>query len=325
MKVKIWGSQGSLPASIDADTVYAKITRALEAAQSANISTPESREAFIKTLPFSIRGTYGTNTPCVEVESGLPNEIILCDAGTGIRDFACQFIRSPQANRPTTFHIFMSHLHCDHIQGFPFFFPAFNEKNKIIFHGFHQETQKAIRLMMSEPIFPISFDYLKASIAFDIREPGYTFELNGLTIKTILQKHPGDSYGYRFEKNNKAFVYSTDCEHNSKIDYNDYPFVAFFKDADAVLFDGQYSLVDASLHKESWGHSSSLVGVDLAAHSKVKHLVIFHHEPTSSDEQLDKFLQDTIKYKEIDFKNKEIDDVYPKKISFAYDGLVLDL
>ena len=99
-------------------------------------------------------GTYRANTSCVQIEA-VNEEIILCDAGTGISDFA---LAQPKDTPPQTYHIFISHLHCDHIQGFPFFSPAYIPGNRIIIHGFHKETEAALRAQMAAPYFPVPFE-----------------------------------------------------------------------------------------------------------------------------------------------------------------------
>ena len=114
-------------------------------------------------------------------------------------------------------------------------------------------------------------------------EPGREYEVAGLRVRAKRQAHAGDSYGYRFERDGKAVVYSTDSEH--KLDDTDETeaFVEFFRDADLVIFDAMYSLADAISVKEDWGHSSNIVGVELCQLARAKHLCLFHHEPAYDD------------------------------------------
>lgn len=123
MKVFFWGTRGSLPASVWAKDCREKAFKTLEASRGHDLSDEESINRFIDdTLPFSVAGTYGTNTSCIEIRDSLqPDEYILCDAGSGIRDFAHQHMISGRGEKPATFHILMTHLHWDHICGFPFF------------------------------------------------------------------------------------------------------------------------------------------------------------------------------------------------------------
>ena len=113
----------------------------------------EAVDAYLETLPHSAHGTYKANTSCIQIEAGT-KEYIICDAGTGLRDFSLSLGKNAP---PATYHIFVSHLHWDHIQGFPFFAPAYKQGNRIVFHGFHQTTESAIRSQMDAPCFPSPF------------------------------------------------------------------------------------------------------------------------------------------------------------------------
>ena len=124
MYVHFWGTRGSLPTAATTREIREKISRAIRLFRSRNPATDEEIDAFIdRDLPFAVRGSYGGNTPCVEIGNG--KDFVLCDAGTGIRDFGNAFLQSNNGGAPAVFHLFLSHLHWDHIQGFPFFAPAF--------------------------------------------------------------------------------------------------------------------------------------------------------------------------------------------------------
>ena len=328
MKVHFWGTRGSLPASLTADSVRKKVHKALEAACGMELKSSEEIDTFIdRVLPFAVSGTYGSNTSCVEIQHP-GKEYLILDAGSGLRDFSNNYIKTGKAAQAATFHILMSHLHWDHIQGYPFFAPAFFPQNKIFIHAYHKETPRVYREQIRYPTFPVEWEYLMAKQEFIIREECEPFEIAGFKITSIKQDHPGVSYGYRFEKDGKIFVFSSDSEHKLDAARPDYPFVSFFKNADLLVFDAQYSLADATFNKEDWGHSSNVMGVELAARAKVKHLCMFHNEPTASDSDLDEFLMNSKMYGDIYHaetqKPKDGKD-YPEKISLAYDGLSLEL
>lgn len=327
MKVHFWGTRGSLPTSLTAEVIREKVKRAVIAALQQVESEDEIDLFLDQKLPFSVTRTYGCNTSCVEISNDT-EEYILLDAGTGIRDFANAYMRAGNASKQSVFHIFMTHLHWDHVQGFPFFVPAFIPGNKIIFHGYHEDIEKVIRHQMDAPTFPVPFDALGADIEFDIQPPLTPFEVAGFKITTIEQNHPGISYGYRFEKGGKVVVYSTDSEHKEDAYEEGYRFIDFFMDADVLIFDAQYTLADATFTKANWGHSSNVMGVELAARARVKRLCMFHNEPVANDAELDEFLFNSRMYSEIyhsESEESENGKRYPEQISLAYDSLEIEL
>jgi len=173
MKAIIWGSCGSLPSPASPTLIRRKVAAVLWAARDEHFTTAASVDAFLDTLPLSAYGTYKGNTSFVEIDAGM-DDAILCDAGTGIRDYALSLGENPAIK---TYHIFISHLHRDHIQGFPFFPPAYQKGNRIVFHGFHSEIETCIRQQMEAPYFPVPFETMQADIEFDIREEGACFDL----------------------------------------------------------------------------------------------------------------------------------------------------
>ncbi|OQY60516.1 MAG: hypothetical protein B6245_01025 [Desulfobacteraceae bacterium 4572_88] len=315
MKAVFWGTRGSLPASMKAETIKSKIFKAIEAAGDHQLKTKEKIEHFIETqLPFSVRGGYGTNTSCVEIRDR--DEYIIFDCGTGLRDFGNHIMKTGKI--PARFHIFMSHVHWDHVCGFPFFVPAFIKGNRVNFYGFHDLEQVFVS-QQEPPCFPVPLSYMQADIRFMKLDPEKEYELAGFRIRALEQHHPQVSYGYRFEKDGKTIVYSSDSEHKEASNQDDYPFLKFFSDADLLIFDTQYSLMEGIYTKEDWGHSSNMLGVELAVRSKVKHLCMFHSEPTHDDETLDRIFGETVKYLSI------FDKDCPLKISMAYDGLEVEI
>jgi phosphoribosyl 1,2-cyclic phosphodiesterase len=318
MYVEFWGTRGSLPASMTSRQVREKISRAIRASQSHPLATDEAIGAFIdRNLPFAVRGSYGSNTACVEI--GGQEEFVLCDAGTGLRDFGNAFLRLGKGSSPAVFHLFLSHLHWDHLQGFPFFVPAYRPGNRIHIYGCHADIEEVFVNQQAAPCFPIPFHALAAAISFHTLEPAQSYEIAGLTVRAIRQNHPGASYGYSFGRGGQKVVYSTDMEHGPDVREESYPFLDFFRGAELLIFDAQYSLAEAIGPKEAWGHSSNLLGVELAVRAGVKRLCLFHSEPTWDDEALDRFLAESREYLRIH------DPASPLLIDLAYDGLRIDL
>jgi len=329
MKLLFWGTSGSIPAPITGAEVRKKIFRALQAASGRAFGTDAEIQQFIdEELPFEVSHTYGRNTSCVQIEGEDDgNSIYLLDGGSGIREYSDQLIASGVADTPRTYHIFISHLHWDHVHGFPFFAPAYRPGNKIIFYGIHPEIEEIFSYQMKPPWFPITPDALHAEIRFQVHQPGETLHVDDFVIKTREQNHPGKSCGYRFERDGKIFVYSTDSEHNEHAYRKDYDYLDFIRNADILIFDAQYDLHQATNNKAHWGHSSNIMGVELAARSLVKHLVIFHHEPSNKDDDLGEFLQSTRSFSDIYYAEtnpKKQCPQFPEKISLAFDGMQLE-
>ncbi len=315
MLVRFWGTRGSLPAPLNYRAVRAKVRDALLAAQGRPFDGPEATEAFIdQELPFSVGGTFGGNTGCVELATG-GDEFVLCDLGSGAREFGNSLLARYGPARKHRFNIFMSHLHWDHIMGFPFFTPAFIPGNVIRIHGCHEVMREAFVRQQSYPCFPVDFRSLGATIEFVELKPEHTYDIDGLSVRARLQNHGGDSYAYRFEKQGKSVVYSTDCEHKFEILDANYPFVDFYRNADLLIFDAMYSLADQISVKEDWGHSNNMVAVELAQLAQVKHLVLYHHEPIYDDRMIERIESETRRYDEISRSGEEL------KITSAYDGL----
>lgn len=321
MLVRFWGTRGSLPVALRADTVTDKVARALVAAEGIRFADIESARGYAEDmLGFATRATYGGASACLEIEGG-DTSFKVCDMGSGLREFGLRAAGlTARGERPKTYHIFMSHLHWDHIMGFPFFGPAFDPAATIVFHGCHAEMETALRRQQEEISFPVAFDWLAATISFDILEPGRSYEIGGLKVTAIKQRHSNDSYGYRFEEPGGTFVYSTDSEHKADDMEGEAAFEAFFHKADLVVFDTMYSLADSVTMKADWGHSSNIVAVDMCLAAGARRLALFHHEPTYSDDDLDALLAETVRYEAL-----SRDDRAPLHVLCSYDGLEIAL
>jgi anti-anti-sigma factor len=317
LRVRFWGTRGSLPAPLREQAVRGKIRDALLAARGRTLDTPEAIDAFIDhALPFSVRGTFGGNTSCVEIITG-GDEYVLCDLGTGVREFGTRLLQEHGPARKHCFNVFLSHPHWDHIMGFPFFAPAYIPGNRIRVYGCHSTLSQVLHTQQSEPFFPVDFRSLASTIEFVTLEPGHTYEVAGLAVTSIKQFHSGDSYGYRFSRGSKSIVYSTDCEHKYSLLDESYPFVEFYRNADLLIFDAMYSLGDTVSVKEDWGHSSNVVAVELAQAAQVKRLALFHHEPVLDDRMIEVVLADTVRFEWISRRGDKVE------VISAYDGLEL--
>jgi phosphoribosyl 1,2-cyclic phosphodiesterase len=318
MLVRFWGTRGSIPVALTSADIRRKVETALSLAIAKGVNSPDKLRSFIDNdLDFSISQTYGGQSSCVEIETGRA-EYLVCDMGSGARAFGVR-IMSAQKSGSIVVNVLMSHVHWDHIMGFPFFAPAYAPGAHIRIFGCHDVIEKAFRLQQSAPCFPVDFSRLSANIEFIKLETGQVADIAGFKITPKLQRHTGDSYGYRFERDGKAIVYSTDSEHKLEDPAETQAFVEFFRNADLVIFDAMYSLLDAVSVKEDWGHSSNMVGVELAQLANVKHLCMFHHEPAFNDERIQSVLDETIRFEQLTRGNQAL------IVSAAFDGMEIEV
>jgi phosphoribosyl 1,2-cyclic phosphodiesterase len=318
VRVRFWGTRGSIPVALTSADIRDKVAVALMRAGGRQFaSIGEAYDYATQHLDFSLTHTFGGHSACVELETG-DEQYFVCDMGSGARPFGAHVL-ARQGGRPAIVNVFMSHVHWDHIMGFPFFGPAYVAGTRIRIHGCHDVIEHAFRLQQAPPCFPVEFAQLAARVEFVRLEPGKAHEVAGVRVTPQPQMHSGDSYGYRFEARGKAFVYTTDSEHKLENRKQTERFVQFFRDADLVVFDAMYSLADAISVKADWGHSSNIIGVELCQMARVKHLVLFHHEPAYDDSTIEGVLRETRRFEELTRGTQ------PLQVSAAYDGLEIDV
>jgi len=319
MRVRFWGTRGSIPVSVTAPDVRAKLVAALEGAAGRDLSSRAKIDDYLdRDLGFAVAGTFGGHTSCIEVDVGGSEHIVL-DMGSGARPLSRALLARHGAKAPQTYHVFMSHLHWDHIMGFPFFAPVYIPGNRIVIHGCHEQLEHAFRRQQKEPSFPVDFTQLRAQIEFDVLEPDRTYAIAGCQVTAKWQLHGGDSYGWRIEHGGRSVVYSTDSEHKLEAVAERQGFAEFFRAADLVIFDAMYSLADAVTIRADWGHSSNIVGVELCQLARAKRLCLFHHEPAYDDLQIAQVLEQTRRFEEITRADHIVD------VISAWDGLEVAL
>jgi phosphoribosyl 1,2-cyclic phosphodiesterase len=320
MIVRFWGTRGSLPVAATAAAIRRKVARALMNADGRRFETAEDAEQFVaEELSFATGSTYGGATSCVELDEG-NGSYFICDMGSGLRQFGLDSLKRNSAGHSKTYNFFQSHLHWDHIMGFPFFAPAFDAHATIRIHSGHPDAEQALRRQQEEISFPVPFDWLRADIEFVQLTPGQTHEVDGMKVETILQQHSHDSYGYRFtDSDGRTVIFSTDSEHKPDNMASEAAFIDFFRDADLVVCDTMYSLADSVSMKEDWGHSSNLVAIDLCHQARATRLALFHHEPTYEDEDIQQMHEESIRYEELTRENSLLE------VICSYDGLEVRL
>jgi len=254
---------------------------------------------------------FGGNTSCVEVRCD--DTLIIFDAGTGIRTLGDQL----QAQGPVNAHLFLSHVHWDHIQGFPFFAPAFIAGNTIHMYGAKTgwgSIKSSLSGQMDRPNFPVTLKELPSELHFHDLDEGERLSLNAdLEVTTAAGRHPGGVFIYRVNYKNHAVVYATDTEHIDPVDPKLVPLV---QDADLLIYDsmytpGEYAGNDGSANKKGWGHSTYSAGIELAQRANVQRFVLFHHDPRRNDSEVVQL-------------ESEAQHIFPQSLA-AYEGLQIDL
>ncbi len=222
---------------------------------------------------------FGGNTSCVEVRVG--SRLIILDAGTGIRPLGQQLRREGALDADILF----SHTHWDHVNGFPFFAPAFEPDNAFrVFAGHLAEEggiREAIAGHMHEPMFPVPLDVMRARLSFTDFAAGETLDLGrGLQVRTAPLNHPNGATAYRIDHGGRSVCYVTDTEHVPG--RPDERILGLIAGADLVIYDSTYTDVEFPA-RVGWGHSTWQEGLRLVRRAGAKRLVVFHHDPDHDD------------------------------------------
>ena len=262
MKIRFWGTRGSVSVS-DASTLR-----------------------------------YGGHTSCMEIRSSA-NDLLVLDAGTGLRGLGQSLLREDKL--PRTSNLLISHTHWDHIQGLPFFAPFYLPQHKWGVYGpstLSQDLESILSGQMKQTYFPITPESFNADLTYNtLREE--SFELGEIKVTTRYLNHPGVTLGYRIEVDGYTIVYSTDHEpHDCRLAHGGTPAEGsedalhgdFLAQADFVIHDTQY-LSEEYESKRGWGHSTMEYVVDLAQRADVKRLIFFHHDPQRSDTEIDQMVE----------------------------------
>lgn len=256
MQVRFWGTRGSIPAP----------------------------------GPATMR--YGGNTSCVEVRLD-DGTLLIFDAGTGIRALGQVLLTEPG---PVRAYLFLSHAHWDHIQGLPFFAPAYVPGTELTIlgpeHG-QLTLEKVVSGQMQHPYFPVPMHAMAAKLTFVKLHEGSVFTLpHGATVEAARVNHPGCTLGYRLTANGTVVVYTTDNEPFGDVAASRHlvrpsRHLALAQQADLLIQDAQYTPAEYQPIRLGWGHSTYLDALQIAQQAQVKRLLLFHHDPSHSDMEID--------------------------------------
>ena len=225
---------------------------------------------------------FGGNTSCILITFST-GRIAILDAGTGIRNLGNDLLRNSH-EQYDNINIILSHTHWDHIQGFPYFEPAYDPRRNFTIsicgkERVGKDLESLFATQMQNDFFPVPLEKMGANFTF--LQPDITSyeHPSGIRLEATKYSHRGDAYGYRIEEGEKILVYCTDVEHKDGIDPN---VVALSRNADLLIHDAQYTTEELKV-KKGWGHSSWKQAIEVAKQAGVKKLALFHHDPEHKD------------------------------------------
>ena len=237
---------------------------------------------------------YGGNTSCVDVRLD-DGALLIFDAGTGIRALGGTMMAAPG---PIEAYIFLTHMHWDHIQGLPFFAPAFLDTTRLHFFGPEEGSMSLEQILcdqMRRPYYPIPMHAMAGRMDFTaMGEGSVTHDVPGARIEACELNHPGKTLAYRVEAEGKVFVYATDNEPFGADPLTHHMtrpsrLAAFAQGADLLIQDAQYTLQEYP-QRLGWGHSTHIDALQLAREAGVKQIALYHHDPTHSDADIDQMV-----------------------------------
>lgn len=282
MKVKLWGVRGSLPSPQHPEEVESRLFHVLERFDRERHLHADSR-AYFATLPQSLRSGFGGNTACVEVSSG-SNRLII-DAGSGLRGLGEKVMSESKAESTHEHHLLFTHFHWDHLIGLPFFSPVFLKGHVVHLYAVQPDLEDCIRVLFRKPFFPVPFESLGGKLVFHRLEPRRAIQIEGFQVTPYELDHPDPCWGYRIEREGKVYSHCVDTEAH-RVSREDMGLdVALYENADLVLFDAQYTMMEAA-EKMNWGHSAGPIGLEIALRENIKKILFAHHDPGANDEKI---------------------------------------
>jgi phosphoribosyl 1,2-cyclic phosphodiesterase len=284
MKLKFWGVRGSIPS------------------------------------PGENTVRYGGNTTCLEVRTDT-NDLIILDGGTGIFPLAQTLLKE----LPVSANILNTHSHWDHIQGLPFFIPIFIPGNLIKLYGSFdpisgEGPERIMNVQLQYSYFPVREAEMKSAIEYVVVMPNEVFQIGSAKITPVLLSHPVVNLGYRIDCNGKSIFFTGDHEphfniydpaddgfkeYQSLIEEQRHSIVNAMQGVDVLIVDSAYTIAEYPL-KKGWGHGTFDSSIELARDAGAKRLYCTHHEPTRSDDDLEKVFAEALNRHAIEAGNFEI-------------------
>jgi phosphoribosyl 1,2-cyclic phosphodiesterase len=323
LKVRFWGTRGSLPQATSHADILLTTEKLLAKARHEGIQTLRTFELWLRDGKLGFPLSFGGNTSCTEILH--QDQSVFVDMGSGLREAGTHYMAKGQKH----FHIFLTHMHWDHIMGLPFFIPVHAPGCTTTIYHVHRNAPEHVKINFNGVNFPLTFDQLGGKLEFKQLKLYQPEVINGLSVTPFVLDHPGGSFGFRFDAAGQSAVVGVDGEFKRVSEAELGADLKYYQNLDLLIFDAQYEMSELA-SRFDWGHSSPTIGVDLALREGIRTLVLTHHDPWSSSDRLLRMHSDAEYHRSAQlpaFKDvwTKLAQVQGPRIISAYDGLELDV
>ncbi|MBQ47172.1 MAG: hypothetical protein CMP10_06835 [Zetaproteobacteria bacterium] len=323
MKLKLWGTRGSLPRTLNNQIFSELLIELSHNAEAKGINTLAEFRKAITSGKLGVPLTFGGNTTCTEIIHKKTRCFV--DMGSGFLEAGEEALKDDIHE----FNVFMTHLHSDHLLGFPYFVPIHIPGNKFTIHHVHPLAPKYIMEMFNGVYFPVKWNELQADIEFKQLKIYEPTQLSDLKVTPFCLDHPGGSFGYHFESEGKKACVGVDGEYKRLTPKELGKDLIYYQNLDILIFDAQYELNELA-SRSDWGHCSPNIGVDLALREGIRNIYLTHHDPKSAEAKGFRMLEAARKHKKLQLPAHA--DLWDKlnqpdgpNINMAWDGLEIDV
>jgi phosphoribosyl 1,2-cyclic phosphodiesterase len=323
LKVKFWGTRGSLPQALGHSDVLSLVHELLQESESQGIRTLRTFKLALDGGKFTSPISYGGNTTCTEIIHGSQNFFV--DMGSGLREAGTFYM--PKGVKE--FHIFLTHMHWDHIMGMPFFVPIHVPGYKVKIYHVHRNAPEHVKINFNGINFPLTWEQLAGQIEFVQMKLYEPMTFDDVKVTPFVLDHPGGSFGFRFDAGGKSCVVGVDGEFKRITPSELGRDLSFYQNLDLLVFDAQYEISELA-NRFDWGHCSPNIGVDLALRECIKTLAFTHHDPWATPAKLRRMYAGALNHRKAQLPAfaeqwQKVGQPDGPKLITAWDSLVIDL